>query len=112
MELDKEKCKTEIAFHDFVPSSIVKRIKSKRGKEVGCISSFVKYYFLQDHCQAFDCVTIFYGNMVGIEDLTEECSPSEVINYLRFNQTIIQLFNFINLFYESLDEKIAKYQVK
>jgi len=84
VELDKEKCKTEIAFHDFVPSSIVKRIKSKRGKE--------------DHCQAFDCVTIFYGNMVGIEDLTNECSPSE-------------LFNFINLFYESLDEKIAKYQV-
>ena len=47
VELDKEKCKTEIAFHDFVPSSIVKRIKSKRGKEVGCISSFVKYYFFR-----------------------------------------------------------------
>ena len=44
VELDKEKCKTEIAFHDFVPSSIVKRIKSKRGKEVSFVFSLVNTF--------------------------------------------------------------------
>ena len=35
IELDKEKSRTEMAFHDFVPPAVVKRIKSKKGKEVG-----------------------------------------------------------------------------
>ena len=34
IELDKEKSRTEMAFHDFVPPAVVKRIKSKKGKEV------------------------------------------------------------------------------
>ena len=29
IELDKEKSRTEMAFHDFVPPAVVKRIKSK-----------------------------------------------------------------------------------
>ena len=51
IELDKEKSRTEMAFHDFVPPAVVKRIKSKKGKEVRTF----KIEKIQHWCSSLPC---------------------------------------------------------
>ena len=60
-ELEQEKDKTEKAFHDFLPPCVVRDIKRKK------VSA-----------EEFDCVTVFYGDICDFNDLTRDCSPSEV----------------------------------
>ena len=59
--MDEEKKKTEKAYHDFLPPSIVKDIKMKK-----------------QTAERFDCVTIFFGDIVGFNSLTSDCSALEV----------------------------------
>jgi len=80
-ELDQEKMKTEKAFHDFLPLTIVRDIKLKK------VSA-----------ENFDCVTIFFGDIVGFNDLTNDCSATELID-------------FMNHFYCNLDARLEKFQV-
>ncbi|XP_071748838.1 uncharacterized protein [Lepeophtheirus salmonis] len=80
-ELDAEKMKTEKAFHDFLPKTVVRDLKRKRVL-----------------AENFDCVTVFFGDIIGFNDLTSDCTPSELID-------------FMNLFYASLDARIAKFNV-
>ena len=60
-ELEKEKKKTGKAYHDFLPSCIVKDLKKKKVA-----------------ASQFSCVTIFYGEILDLDDLTKDCSASEV----------------------------------
>ena len=60
-ELEKEKMKTGKAFHDFLPSGVVKDLK--------------KHNVAATH---FNCVTIFYGEILDFNDLIQDCSASEV----------------------------------
>ena len=60
-ELEKEKMKTGKAFHDFLPSGVVKHLK--------------KHNVAATH---FNCVTIFYGEILDFNDLIQDCSASEV----------------------------------
>ena len=60
-ELEKEKMKTGKAFHDFLPSGVVKDLK--------------KNNVAATH---FNCVTIFYGEILDFDDLIKDCSASEV----------------------------------
>jgi len=80
-ELEQEKDKTEKAFHDFLPPCVVRDIKRKK------VSA-----------EEFPCVTVFYGDIVDFNDLTKDCSPSE-------------LMDFMNLFYTNLDARFAKFSV-
>ena len=63
-ELEKEKMKTGKAFHDFLPSGVVKDLK--------------KHNVAATH---FNCVTIFYGEILDFNDLIQDCSASEVESY-------------------------------
>ena len=95
-ELDQEKMKTEKAFHDFLPLTIVRDIKLK--KVFIFIRQFFwlgvttqrkwyqkwqfpppRQFFIQVSAENFDCVTIFFGDIVGFNDLTNDCSATEVI---------------------------------
>jgi len=80
-ELDEEKKKTEKAFHDFLPPSIVKDIKEKK-----------------QTAERFQCVTVFFGDIVGFNHLTADCSPLELIE-------------FLNTFYGVLDSRLKKFRV-
>merc|ERR1711892_36329 len=80
-ELEQEKDKTEKAFHVFLPPCVVRDIKRKK------VSA-----------EEFECVTVFYGDIVDFNDLTKDCSPSE-------------LMDFMNLFYTNLDARFAKFSV-
>ena len=60
-ELEKEKMKTGKAFHDFLPSGVVKDLKKNNVAAT-----------------QFSCVTIFYGEILDFEDLIKDCSASEV----------------------------------
>ena len=60
-ELEREKMKTGKAYHDFLPSGIVKDLKKKKVAAA-----------------KFSCVTIFYGEILDFDDLTKDCSASEV----------------------------------
>ena len=60
-ELEREKMKTGKAYHDFLPSGIIKDLKKK--KVAG---------------SQFGCVTIFYGEILDFDDLIKDCSASEV----------------------------------
>ena len=66
-ELDAEKMKTEKAFHDFLPTSVVRDMKRSKGGEGSVLA------------QHFDCVTIFYGEIIGFNSLISDCSANEVL---------------------------------
>ena len=79
-ELDAEKMKTEKAFHDFLPTSVVRDMK--RSKVLVMITDILPHSSLQGGegsvlAQHFDCVTIFYGEIIGFNGLTD-CSANEV----------------------------------
>ena len=60
-ELEKEKMKTGKAFHDFLPSGVVKDLKKNNVAAT-----------------QFNCVTIFYGEILDFDELIKDCSASEV----------------------------------
>jgi len=80
-ELDAEKMKTEKAFHDFLPTTVVRDLKKKK--------------ILAEN---FDCVSIFFGDIIGFNELTSDCTANELIE-------------FMNLFYATLDTRISKFKV-
>lgn len=77
--LVEEKFKTEELLYQFVPKSIASMLKE--GKTV--------------EPEAFDCVTVFYSDIVGFTSLSSESSPMEVVDflsdlYLCFDETLEQ----------------------
>ena len=98
-ELEREKMKTGKAYHDFLPTGIVKDLKKKKNVAAS----------------QFRCVTIFYGEILDFDDLTKDCSASEVCISLCFSHhssfITSQLLEFINLFYANLDLTLTKFQV-
>ena len=64
--------------------------------------------------ESFDCVTIFYGEIVGFDKIIADCKADEVsgkkLLTLPF-APFIQALDFINLFHELLDSHTRKYQV-
>ena len=65
--------------------------------------------------ESFDCVTIFYGEIVGFDKIIAECKADEVggkkLTLSSFPLLIIQVLDFINLFHELLDSHTRKYRV-
>ena len=61
-ELEKEKMKTGKAFHDFLPSGVMKDLKRKKVA-----------------AEQFSCVTIFYGEITNFEEIMKGSSASEVV---------------------------------
>ena len=65
--------------------------------------------------ESFDCVTIFYGEIVGFDKIIAECKADEVggkkLTISSFPLLIIQVLDFINLFHELLDSHTRKYRV-
>lgn len=77
--LVEEKQKTEELLYQFVPKSIALLLKEGQSVEP----------------EAFDCVTVFYSDIVGFTSLSSESSPMEVIDflsdlYLCFDETLEQ----------------------
>ena len=64
-------------------------------------------------------MTIFFGDIVGFNDLTNDCSATEVIEseiqkvvYNNFTICLFQLIDFMNHFYCNLDARLEKFQVE
>lgn len=77
--LVEEKLKTEELLYQFVPKSIAALLKE---------GQFVEP-------EAFECVTVFYSDIVGFTSLSAESSPMEVVDflsdlYLCFDETLEQ----------------------
>lgn len=75
----EEKQKTEELVYQFVPKSIASLLKQNQSVEP----------------EAFECVTVFYSDIVGFTSLSSESSPMEVIDflsslYLCFDETLEQ----------------------
>lgn len=75
----EEKMKTEELVYQFVPKSIATLLKQNQSVEP----------------EAFECVTVFYSDIVGFTSLSSESSPMEVIDflsnlYLCFDETLEQ----------------------
>ena len=77
-ELEQEKRKTEKAFHDFLPSCIVRDIKRKKVEDLITITCPKQIPFIKVSAEEFACVTIFYGDIIDFNILTRDCTPSEV----------------------------------
>ena len=60
-EIDSEVLKTERTLYCFLPESVLQPIKLKES--------------VAEH---FDCVTIFHADIVGFNDLTSDCTPTQV----------------------------------
>jgi hypothetical protein len=80
-EIDEEKLKTEKALHDFLPVSVVSNMRTQKGNET-----------TDKMAESFDCVTIFYGEVEGLDELISDCSAEEVDekieSFLFFNQSL------------------------
>ena len=63
-EIESEMSKTERALYCFLPGSVLAPIKMKES--------------VAEH---FDCVTIFHADIVGFNDLTVDCSPSQARSF-------------------------------
>jgi atrial natriuretic peptide receptor A len=77
--LVEEKSKTEELLYQFVPKTIASRLRE---------GQFVEP-------EAFECVTVFYSDIVGFTSLSSESSPMEVVDflselYLCFDETLEQ----------------------
>lgn len=77
--LVEEKLKAEELLYQFVPKSIASLLKEGQTVEP----------------EAFDCVTVFYSDIVGFTSLSSESSPMQVIDflsdlYLCFDETLEQ----------------------
>ena len=83
-ELDSQKNQTEKAFHGFLPPSLVRDMKREQVKldsallimnptETTCLC-------FQPTIEEFECVTIFFGDILGFEEIVTDCTPTEVIN--------------------------------
>ena len=46
---------------------------------------------MQPIIQEFDCVTIFFGDIIGFDELVADCSPTEVTLFQLRNITIYDL---------------------
>ena len=75
-ELDQEKMKTETALHDFLPTSIVRDLKKK--KVLKYFSALNIHLLPQVSAEMYECVTIFFGDIIGFYELTSDCTPTEV----------------------------------
>ena len=98
-ELDQEKMKTEKAFHDFLPLTIVRDIKLKKVLEYRKEYSFLPTD-IQVSAENFDCVTIFFGDIVGFNDLTNDCSAIEAI---LTSHALCSKWNILSGFLELID---------
>ena len=98
-ELDAEKMKTEKAFHDFLPTSVVREMKRSKVVLTLLTSPHLSHQGGEGSvlAQHFDCVTIFYGEIIGFNSLISDCSANEVLALL---------FGIIMLARGSIDHKI------
>jgi hypothetical protein len=85
-EIESETSRTERALYSFLPSAVLPPIKLK-----------------ETVAEHFDCVTIFHADIVGFNDLTVDCTPSQAwiseINVLhsRFSQKFGVFLAFLKL---------------
>ena len=96
-ELDSQKQQTEKAFHGFLPPSLVrdmKRDQVTRWEEPDQRSLIV---LSQQTLEEFECVTIFFGEILGFEDIVRDCTPTEVhhkiINAQKHREPFLSLSN-------------------
>lgn len=64
-EIDSEVSKTERALYCFLPEAVLPPIKMR-----------------ETVAEHFDCVTIFHADIVGFNELTSDCSPSQMIEFM------------------------------
>ena len=71
------------------------------------------YKLFQNLIPEFECVTIFFGEIIGLRDLTSNCTPTELsilvmISVLFF---LLQLIDFFNLFHNNIDMRLSQFHV-
>ena len=81
-ELDSRKNQTEKAFHGFLPPALVRDMRREQVKHdenltTRSLTNNLQFP-MQPITQEFDCVTIFYGDIIGFDELVADCSPTEV----------------------------------
>ena len=77
-ELDSQKQQTEKAFHGFLPPSLVRDMKRDQvTTREDPVHRFLTEMF-QQTLEEFECVTIFFGEILGFEDIVRDCTPTEV----------------------------------
>jgi len=80
IELSVEKRRADTLLCQMLPKEVAEQLKMK--KEVKAEQSKVKVDDREVKAEQFDCVTIFFSDIVEFTDISARSSPLEVVNML------------------------------